>query len=320
MLEELSPRRKKIARGDIRMPEAFRRQFIQQWATEGFDVAEFSAAYASVRELKLRRPDVPVSVDVVVPFCESDVQFVAECVEALKCQKFADVLIHLVNDGAKWPVLPRGPIVRYKSPHPNQGPYRLTNSIYHNLKREFMALNDADDLSLPDRFWVQVQQLRYYQSDMISSGMQNFLADNENRQDLVDRCRSPLTPGKRYKACPLGYGINGTRLMRHEVFQRLNGFADEACGMDHDFCNRARFAGVKVVDDETILAKRRLRSDSLSNGGAYQLGSKNRKRSTSLLYRNLRAITQSPTVSTAASLGHLNKSQTIYSLPAGMLY
>lgn len=53
--------------------------------------------------------------------------------------------------------------------------------------------------------------------------------------------------------------------MRLSMFKRLNGCAAIRCTGDFDFDNRYRYSGVTILDDQTVLARRRLHDSSLKN-------------------------------------------------------
>lgn len=321
----LSRRRQKIARGETNTPEPTRRKWIKTWLKEGYDVSEFwqdisgAELIARLDTFTDPPPSVDVEVDVIVPFWEADADLLPVCVEALLSQEHAKPRLHLIADGASFPKLPQGNIIRYKTPG-GWGPYRITNSVFHNLEHTYVALNDADDISYPSRLWKQVGILRKFQADMMSSAMHNRVAEGHTREDLVaqEKRMGLIPPGRPGSNAPLGYSINGSRMMTVEVFKRLNGFHIAPCSMDTDFCNRARYSKVPVVDHMEPLMLRRLRENSLSNGQEYGTRSEGRAKTTKIVLDNLKLMQANPTLSVAQRLGSLDVTEDLQPLPAGM--
>lgn len=251
-------------------------------------------------------PAEPVAVDVVIPFHSADAKYVAECVDGILKQKHAEPIVHIIADGCDFPELPASENVRrytHDEP-PGQGPYRLTNALVAGgwIESEYLAVQDADDLSLPDRLWRQVQLLRLHASEMISSAAENF-SDSGDLQDKLD-WEPIVTPGRVWRSVPRGRCVNPTRTMTVDLFRRLNGFADFRCSGDFDFDNRAAFSDVEIIHDQTVLGRRRLHSASLSHGIA-PMDSPARTRDFEQLYRNLAAVKKSPR--RAAEFGALDK-------------
>jgi len=258
-------------------------------------------------------PDQPVGVDVIVPFYAGDAQFLGESLASINAQRHAIVTAHLIADGCDFPELQQAAdhvtVRRYQTPG-GWGPYRITNGIVAggNLQHDFLAIHDVDDVMLADRLWRQIVTLQSISGEMVSSAMEQFVdAGSLHNSLLVSRAknRPVLYPGTVYTSVPLGHSINSTRTMRRELFERLNGFADDRCSMDFDFCNRARFLGCKVIDDPTILSRRRMHMASITNGQIPD-GSELREQINQRVYSGIAAMQRSPTLAIARSLGDLD--------------
>ncbi len=291
------------------------RVMVESWAAEcGLDVNDAIDADLGVWEPV--PPIRPVAVDVVIPFCHADVRFVSDCVWSILNQRFVEPVLHVVSDGSEWPDLPRvDNLVRYQT-EGGWGPYRITNGVFHNMTSDFIAIQDGDDLSRPDRLWRQIQSLKHHDAEMISSASANFVdVGSVDDETLQRRCQNEpiIRPGTVYESVPRGRLINATRTMRRDLFERLNGFSDQFCTGDFQFDNRCRFTGVKIVDDQTTLADRRLHSASLT-GGPFKIGTKKRTEDVGACMLAVTRLTDNPTEETARSLGALDQAQPLQPL------
>ncbi|MDG1897241.1 MAG: hypothetical protein P8J37_20280, partial [Fuerstiella sp.] len=187
--------------------------------------------------------------------------------------------------------------------------YRITNAVFRQFRSQWMAIQDADDISHSDRLWRQIQTLQHFDAEMISSATENFLdAGSLNDETLQQRLLSEpiVRPGTVYESVPLGRLVNSTRTMTRSLFRRLNGFGDQFCTGDFQFDNRARFLGIPIIDDQTVLADRRLHSSSLT-GGPFKIGTKQRKEDVGRCMVAVRRMKEDPTLETAQSLGALDR-------------
>lgn len=292
---------------------ARRRLAVEKWAADfGLDLGD--AINTDLGIWDPIPPDETISVDVIIPFCHADTQFLREAVESILVQNYVSQTIHIVSDGAVWPELPHHTsIKRYETPG-GWGPYRITNGVFHNIRSRWIALQDADDVSLPDRLWKQIQIARHFKATMISSGMDQFLEDDAKGDALLSRrfqLQPRLLPGDSYHTVKRGRCINSTRTMRRSMFELLNGFAPMFCSGDFEFDTRAKSIGIPVHDDRTIQAHRRLHKQSLT-GGPHRAGSPRRLEGVQLILDNAAKMEASPTLDMAQSLGSLDKTETLH--------
>lgn len=256
------------------------------------------------------------AVDVVVPFCDGDSCYLLECLDGLAAQEHVRVIAHVVADGCGWPVLSSldsglSPL-RYSTPG-GWGPYRIANSLvrHGHCRSEFLAIQDADDISLPDRLWRQIALLRSQNADMISSANENFIHSGHEHHEGLRRklaWQKVVRPGKVYDSVQRGHCVNPTRTMRRSFFEDLNGFAHLRCSADFDFDNRSRYSDAKVLDDQTILGRRRLHAASLSHG-LMPIGSDLRKVDLAVVIKNQSVMQQTPTRAMARQLGMMHIAQ-----------
>ncbi|MEO2013324.1 MAG: hypothetical protein ABGZ53_03035, partial [Fuerstiella sp.] len=88
----------------------------------------------------------------------------------------------------------------------------------------------------------------------------------------------------------------------------LNGFGDQFCTGDFQFDNRARFVGIPIIDDQTVLAARRLHSLSLT-GGPFKIGTNQRTTDVAQTTATAHRMKDAPTLETARNLGAINHAE-----------
>lgn len=264
-------------------------------------------------------PATQMSVDVIIPFCAGDAKYLAECLQGIAEQQHVTMTVHVVADACEWPDIPDYEFVRRYQNNQRQGPYRIANSLvrHGHVQSDWIAIQDADDIAHPDRLWRQISMMLQTGAEMISSAMTNYIDPQCGGDKLTAELRNVpiLLPYRIYDSSPLGCCVNGTRTMRRSLFTRLNGFATLNCTADFEFDNRCRFLGIKIIDDQTILARRRLHTSSMTHGD-WRMGSPKRIEDNNTVFANLIQIRETPTLECAQSFGGLDKAQCIEYAPA----
>lgn len=294
----------RLAASILRNGEAWlatRRRMVESWAQQfGVDI---TAPMLGIGDLSFQEPpECNCEVDVVIPFCKSDSKYLAECLEGIFDQKHATLQVHVVADNCDFPELPewmkQSCLKAYRSTE-QLGPYCITNALVARgwLKSQWMALQDADDWSHPDRIWRQVQLMELAGAEMISSAMMNYLEPSEASDKWLQHqlaCCRIIPPNRVFSSAPLGCCVNSTRTMSRDLFARLNGFMPLKCSADFEWDNRCRHVGVRVLDDHSILGHRRLHLGSLTNG-SHRMGGHLRAAANDAVERALKAIKANPT-------------------------
>lgn len=259
-------------------------------------------------DLRLAPSPVPPTVDAVLPFHSGDSQWLRKGLLSLLKSRHVDLRVHVVADGCEFPELPNDPRILKYSTSGGWGPYVIANSLFREgyLRAEWMAVQDADDISLPDRLWSQIARLEKEGADMISSAALNF----RNKGDESEAIRAKLKwqkvvrPGTVYESVKLGQCVNPTRTMRTDFFASMGGFSDVDCSGDFEFDNRCRYTGQKIIDDQTVLALRRLHGSSLSHG-VFPMDSPRRQEAQALVMRRQEQLKRNPSIDLAQSFGNL---------------
>lgn len=256
-------------------------------------------------------PEQPVAVDVVVPFWAGDRHFVRECVWAMLRQRHAAAVVHVVADGCEFPPLPESPRVRrYRTPG-KWGPYRIANSLvrWGHCQTDYLAIQDADDLSVPDRLWRQVATMERFGYQMAGGCMTNMPADGYTGDR--HRIEPVVTVWRTYATAPMGHLVNGVRTLRRELFERVNGFADWRCSADFDFDNRVLHIGgaecIPVFGATNIDGLRRLHNVSLTHGAEFALRAPARLELGERCMEHLARMQERPTLEQARGLGGLDR-------------
>lgn len=246
-------------------------------------------------------------IDVVIPYCDADKQFVDEAIRSIVAQEHVVPTVHVVFDNSHdgpmelkrerdFAVGPRARIIRYHTLG-RMGPYRIANAVSLQCKTRYLANQDADDHSTPDRLWRQLATMQRFGYEMTGGAMRNY-QDGESATSVIES-------GAEFTHVPVGRCINSVRTMSLAMFRRLRGFTPHMCSMDFDFDNRAHFAGVSRFFGTDVIGHRRLHGASLTNGGEYAHRSANRKATNDIVLRNLEALRASPTEAIAQQFGGL---------------
>lgn len=218
------------------------------------------------------------AVDVVLPF-HNTIGFVNESLRSVLAQSGVDVVVHLIDDASTVDTSPhlgrwsRDPRVRVYRNSRNLGPYVSFNNVSRFFETDFVAVQDADDISLPHRLRVAVASLRAAGADIFGAAVEMFGDDSEHSSRT--EAMRPVAPIRysRYPATDrVPSVINGSAVMRTTEFIRLGGFADygssesNLCGLDSEFYTRAKFFGCHFfISQDVVLKCRRHAQSSTQN-------------------------------------------------------
>lgn len=211
-------------------------------------------------------PHQPVACDVVLPFW-GQLEHVRAALESMLEQRGAEAVIHLVDDASPQPTQD---FLRYWSTHRQIRTYRNECNLsqftsFNNVSPFFetglVAVQDGDDVSLPDRLNVAGNMLRLASADIFGSSVVICDADEPMVTDGFDRL-PPDVPIRRRQNIGISawptpevywFLFNPSMVLRTDAFRQLGGFGDfggnvrNRCGHDIEFCLRAWHRGKRFV-------------------------------------------------------------------------
>ena len=197
------------------------------------------------------------AVSVVVPAFEPG-EYLAEAIDSLLAQTRPALEIIVVDDGSNPPcksVCDAWPAVRY-AVQEHRGPAAARNAGVELSRGAFVAFQDADDLSTPDRLEVQLRALEHDPVlGFVLSRLENFHDAN-----FALPAWFSLEAESRDRM-----GFASTAVVRRETWARVGPFDTEYwIGEDVDWLLRARDLGVKSAVCPEVLVRRRIHDRNLS--------------------------------------------------------
>lgn len=247
------------------------------------------------------------SCDVVIPFCQNNIRWVKQSVESILNQVNSDPVIHLIADGFDMPnEFYSLPVHLYQNKE-RLGPYRTTNAVVPFLETEFMAIQDSDDIALPNRLSYSLNRMCGY--DMYGGAMRQFTSyetKDEEADEYVLKCPIHTSMESGWSISPHGVVINGVRTMTKDLFVRMNGFADVFMSGDCEFTTRCYKYDADIIVDSEVLGLRRVHGSSLSRGKEFGLKSDIREELHNKIHETYKLMPDRP----ATEFGCLGKHET----------
>jgi len=205
--------------------------------------------------------------DVVIPF-RGQLDFVTAAIESVLDQIESRCVIHIVDDATpedttefmnRWKAHNN---VRLYRNQENIGQFASFNNVSRFCETGFVAVQDGDDISYPDRICESIRHLELSNCDLFAARTRLF-----GKPDIVEKLahesldadthirKSEYPIGKR----PRYYLENPTVVWRLDSFRRMGGFADygsgrhNRTGVDTEMMNRAYLAGAAIGVSQKIL-------------------------------------------------------------------
>ncbi|HEV8015388.1 MAG TPA: glycosyltransferase family A protein [Stellaceae bacterium] len=221
--------------------------------------------------------------------CEA---YLAQSVASILNQADVSLRLYLVDDAsptgdwlqiiAPWRGDPR--LVALQTSR-QAGPFRITNWVLAHSQEPFIAFQDADDWSAPDRLRRQVAALRQAQAGIIGTAYHIVAADGTplRTKTMPRNVNLAHWRGRDFSL------LHSTAVMRRSVLTRLTGFdgSDQALGADAEFYLRATFA-CRLRNLPQPLYFYRQRPDSLTTARATGYGSSIREAYEATMRRDFR--------------------------------
>ena len=197
--------------------------------------------------------------------------FLHEAIESIQNQTFSDFELLILNDGSTDGSL--GVIQRYAKidsrikliSRENKGRIVSLNECISISNGEFIAIMDADDISLPTRFEKQIELLHKLKADFCGSEFVAF-----NSKGIIRKYDVPFSNAEFlfFLASRLPF-VNSSLIFRREYIknqQLFYGMSSRSIIVeDYDFCAEAYIRGGIFVNVNEVLVKYRVSSNSYSS-------------------------------------------------------
>jgi hypothetical protein len=242
------------------------------------------------RQVSHGQPDG--EIDVVIPYCPADARWLAEAVDSIRRQTVRSV-IHVVSDGGDQNVLDGLPdgVRCYVNLDAPIGPYRSVHRVWRWLATPYVAIQDADDISLPFRL---ERSLHFLQkgADLVAGEMAQFVDPHHGNGQLAKtRAEKPtLRSGVEWSTAPKGCIIHGVTAYARAAFEAVNGYTPWLCGADNEFGPRLQASGYLTAFPGELWGLRRLHAGSMTARPDTGMKSRMRARNRDELIRRIAAF------------------------------
>lgn len=153
-------------------------------------------------------------------------------------------------------------VIRFEE---NQGHGNARRAGLIACRNDVVALMDADDISLPNRFEEQIKYLEQDKIDIVGGNISEFIGDENN---IVAYRKVPLTDSeiKEYmkKRCPFN---QMTVMFRKAIYEKAGGYIDWYCDEDYYLWLRMMQKGAVFANTGSILVNVRVGADMYRRRG-----------------------------------------------------
>jgi glycosyltransferase involved in cell wall biosynthesis len=244
----------------------------------------YDVRQGALRHHAIGFPQQSVGCDVVLPF-RGHLEFLRESLPSVLEQDGAETIVHLIDDAT-----PGGAdeLLRYWGSHPRVRTYRNSrnlgqfvsfNNVFPYLETNLIAIQDADDISLPQRVRLAGNHLRLADADFFGGRFETFehrgdgqtVEESTTVADDVPVEKPPYWASeypRRYER--IHFLQNPTAVMRRGAFESLRGFSDygeierNKCGLDTEFFVRAHHAGCTFALTHDVVVRYRWHKKSVT--------------------------------------------------------
>lgn len=209
-------------------------------------------------------------ISVIMPVYNAE-RYIAEAVESILAQTFTDFEFLIIDDGStdgSLEILERYAAqdarIRLRS-RPNTGYVVALNEMLADARGEFIARMDADDISKPERFAIQLRLFEEF-PEAVCVGCRTMLIDPDG--DALRPFGSYVTHEDIDQAHMQGRGgaiSHPSMMARADAIQQVAGYRPELCpAEDIDLCLRLAELGT-LRNCEDILLAYRLHPESVGH-------------------------------------------------------
>jgi glycosyltransferase involved in cell wall biosynthesis len=212
-----------------------------------------------------------MQISIVMPAFNEE-RFIGEAIESILAQSFKDYELIILDDGSADRTLEiargyaqRDSRIRVES-HPNMGISPTLNRGFALAKNEWVAMLQADDVMMPNRFERQFAFLAEHPELAVAAGWCRHI-DGHGR--IIGRGKSSLTTHeevqKLYVANELVALNCSTAIVRKTAFQAVGGYRSHfRVNEDADLWARLLEAGYKILLQPEYLVLYRIHAGSVS--------------------------------------------------------
>lgn len=188
-------------------------------------------------------------------------KYIGQAIEGILAQTFRDFELVIVDDASTdgteailQAYAQRDERIKVFRIKTNQGPVRTMNTGLRHARGEFVAVHDADDISLPHRLETQVNFLRANPQVALIGGGAYFIDEEGEEVKVLNLGRKG--PKEARQLLEKGHSLMHTSVMfRQECIEAI-GFYDEFFSYSHDYDMLIRMANTfDIVYYEEPLVK-----------------------------------------------------------------
>lgn len=234
-------------------------------------------AWTLPRSVPVRRK---VRCDVVLPF-HGQLDYVEEALQSVLHQDQAEATIHLIDDATpgdisgflnKWAQHPQLRVYRNRE---NVGQFTSFNNVARFWETDLVAVQDADDISLPHRLAWSAEMLERAGADYFGAAVETFGDEQLIRPIMKESQTLQVIPRNRFRRSfypewdRSNYFLeNPTAMFRTAMFRELGGYADfgnrlmNRTSLDTEFQLRCLYRGVRFAISHKIVTRYRVHPQS----------------------------------------------------------
>jgi len=206
-------------------------------------------------------------ISVVMPVYNGQ-KFIKEAVESILEQTFNDFELIIVNDGS---IDKTGEIIKFFSERDNRvrvftnakniGCYQSRNIGLATAQGKFIAVMDSDDISVANRFELQLKFMEENPSVGVVGGNAKIIDENGQYKFTTNMPKADKLI--RWQLCFSNPFIHPSVLMRKEIVKQLNGYNTYMVAQDYDLIERMTDV-TKLANLPEVLVLYRQHGDNLT--------------------------------------------------------